>query len=153
MATALFGVAPDLIQLLPVLVWSASQANPLASTWDYISAVPGAEPAVPASVQWLSHHLHCITHSAVIAAVVAIIVWRVRGALWARLIGWWLHIVLDVPTHSNDYYPVPFLYPLTYWAIDGIAWTNPWLLGANYAALAIAWLVLIRTRTCAARHA
>jgi hypothetical protein len=39
--------------------------------------------------------------------------WAVRRTLWLPLLGWWSHIVIDVFTHSADYYAVPVLYPFT----------------------------------------
>lgn len=112
----------------------------------FIAATPGNEPTIPPLVHFLSHHLHCVMHSAVVAAVVGLIAWRVRGALWVPLVGWWLHIALDIPTHSDDYYAVPFLYPFTYWGMDGVPWTTPWLLVLNYSMLAVVYWVLWRTR-------
>lgn len=145
-AAMALGAAPDLGQLLPVAAWSLGQDDPLQVVRQFIAAQPGGEPAMPALVSLISHHLHCIGHSAVIAAVVAFVVWRLRGRSWIPLVGWWLHIAVDVPTHSSDFYAVPFLYPFTYWGFDGVAWTNPWVLAVNYAALAAAGVALLLTR-------
>lgn len=46
---------------------------------------------------------------------------------------------------------MPFLYPITYWGVDGIAWTQPWLLALNYLALAGAYLWLWRRRSAKLR--
>ena len=69
-----------------------------------------------------------------------------QRSLWFPLLGWWSHIVIDVFTHSADYYAVPVLYPFTERGFDGIAWTTPWLMVANYLALAAvgAWLLTSR---------
>jgi hypothetical protein len=50
--------------------------------------------------------------------------------------------VIDIFTHSQDYYPAPVLYPITQRGFDGIAWNTPWFVVLNYTALAItaAWL-------------
>jgi membrane-bound metal-dependent hydrolase YbcI (DUF457 family) len=52
----------------------------------------------------------------------------VRRTLWIPLLGWWSHIVIDVFTHSADYYAVPVLYPFTERGFDGIAWITPWFM-------------------------
>lgn len=138
-------VVPDLGQLLPVAAWAASQGDwRIVTAW--ISATPGHEPAIPHLVRLISHHLHCIMHSAVIASVVTAVAWRLRPTWLIPLLGWWLHIAIDIPTHSNDYYAVPFLYPFTYWSVSGVAWTTPWLLAADYAALAFVYVALYATR-------
>ena len=141
----LLGVAPDAAQLMPVLAWSLSQPDTVAIAYAFITALPGKEPSLPPLVILVSHHLHCVTHSAVIAAVIGLIAWRMRGSLWVPLVGWWLHIALDIPTHSDAYYAVPFLYPIADWVFDGVPWTTPWLLALNYLALAGAgWFLFVR---------
>lgn len=141
-----FGVAPDAVALAPVLGWALTQADPAALVTAYIWAMPGSEPTLPFVVAELAHHAHCFMHSAVIAALATIIAWVRRPALLLPLSGWWTHIVLDVATHSDDYYAVPFLYPFSTWGIDGIEWTNPWVLVLNYAALASAYAAIVATR-------
>ncbi len=83
-------------------------------------------------------------HSAPVAAIVTFLLWAVRRSLWVPLLGWWSHIVIDVFTHSTDYYAVPVLYPFTERGFDGIAWTTPWFMVLNYASLAMVggWLLM-----------
>ena len=66
------------------------------------------------------------------------VLWAVLHSLWIPLLGWWTHIVIDVFTHSADYYAVPVLYPITERGFDGIAWNTPWMLALNCAALGAA---------------
>ena len=51
-------------------------------------------------------------HSAVIAGALTLAAWRWRRAWLIPLAGWWSHIVIDVFTHSADFYPVPVLLQL-----------------------------------------
>jgi hypothetical protein len=134
---------PDVMHLLPFVFWWLLGDGTLAVVRAYAFALPGQEPTVPPLVGLLSHHLHCVMHSAVVAGVVTFISWLVWRTLWIPLLGWWLHIVIDVFTHSADYYPSPVLYPFTQRGFDGVAWNTPWMLALNYAALgATAWWVL-----------
>jgi membrane-bound metal-dependent hydrolase YbcI (DUF457 family) len=73
-------------------------------------------------------------------------VWLVRRGFWIPLLGWLSHIVIDVFTHSADYYAVPVLYPFTERGFDGIAWITPWFMALNYTALVAvgAWLLMTR---------
>ena len=146
-ARAVLGLAalPDIAHLIPIVLWTLVGDGTWAAVRGYAFATPGGEPWLPAGVQAWSHTLHCVMHSAVIAAVVtAIAAWRWRWAL-VPLTGWWSHILIDVFTHSSDYYPSPVFYPITERGFDGIAWPDPWFMGLNYLALAGAWLWLLRS--------
>jgi membrane-bound metal-dependent hydrolase YbcI (DUF457 family) len=138
---------PDVMQLLPIVgSWAVGQRS-LAVVLSYANAVPGHEPELPAIVKLLSHHLHCIMHSAIVAGVVTLLLWAVRRSLWIPLLGWWSHILIDVFTHSADYYTVPVFYPITERGFDGVAWNTPWMLALNYAALGVtAWWLLRSAR-------
>ena len=54
--------------------------------------------------------------------------------------------MIDVFTHSIDYYPSPVLYPITNRGFDGLAWSEPVYLALNYVLLVAAYLWLFRTR-------
>ncbi len=141
-ATMLLAALPDVFHLLPIAGWWLFGDGSLAGVRDYAIAVPGQEPALPPIVKLWSHHLHCVAHSAIVAGVVTLLLWARRRSLRIALLGWWSHIVIDVFTHSADYYPSPVLYPLTERGFDGIAWPTPWFMVLNYVALAAAggWL-------------
>lgn len=138
--------APDLLQLIPIAGWALFGGGDLAALPAYALATPGQEPALPPTVALLAHHLHCIGHSAVIAALATLLArWR-RPALLLPLAGWWSHLVIDVFTHSAEYYPAPVLYPFTQRGFDGLAWTTPGFQAVNYGVLALAVLALWLTR-------
>jgi len=137
---------PDVLHLLPIAAWWVFAGGSFAALRDYAVAVPGQEPGLPALVHLWSHHLHCVMHSAPVAAVATAAVWAVRRAFWLPLLGWWSHIVIDVFTHSADYYAVPVLYPFTDRGFNGIAWTTPWFMALNYAALAAVGIGLVLRR-------
>ena len=144
-ATLALAVVPDLAQLLPLLgrALVTGDAHVLIA---YATALPGQEPALPAAVALWAHHLHCALHSAVIAGAVTLALYAVTRSLWIPLLGWWSHIVIDVFTHSADFYPAPVLYPFTQQGFDGVAWNTPGVLAANYAAIALAVGLLAATR-------
>ena len=145
--TAALAALPDLFHLLPIIGWWAFGDGSAAVLWAYAVALPGQEPALPPVVGMLSHQLHCIAHSAIVAGVVTALLWMMRRALWIPLLGWWSHIVIDVFTHSADYYPSPVLYPITERGFDGLAWNTPWFLVLNYVVLCGAGLWLWWSRT------
>ena len=140
------GVLPDIAAVFPMVVWAAFQPDPYGLVVAYVNATPQTGPFIPAVVETMSHHAHCVTHSAVVAAIVSLAIWRKWPAIFPALIGWWLHIAIDIPTHSEDYYAVPFLYPLTYWGFDGVAWKTPWVMAVNFTGLALAYAALLLGR-------
>ncbi len=146
LATLALAALPDVLHLLPLVGWWLFGDGSVAALRAYAVALPGAEPALPPLVQWGSHTLHCVMHSAPIAALVSAVLWVARRAFWIPLLGWWSHILIDVFTHSAEYYAVPVLYPFSERGFDGIAWTTPWFMAVNYLALACVGLWLVITR-------
>jgi hypothetical protein len=142
-------VAPDIVPLLPLLAWALATAAPLETAYLYTVATPATEPALPHALTLVIHHLHCSAHSAVVAAAATACAWIVLRCFPMALLGWWSHVLLDIPTHSADYYPVSVFYPLADIGVDGIAWTQPWFLAANYTLLALAYMLLLRHRRTA----
>lgn len=137
---------PDIGHLVPIALWGLLGSGTWQALQGYVIATPGTEPFLPAGVETWSHILHCLLHSAVVAAVVTLLAWFRWRWLLVPLTGWWSHIVIDVFTHSAAYYPSPVLYPITERGFDGIAWPTPWFMALNYAALGVAGLWLWRSR-------
>jgi hypothetical protein len=143
---AAFGAMPDLVAVVPVAAWATSAPSFLDAVVAYVMAVPGREPAMPEWARLAEHHLHCSAHSLVVLALVTLAFAGLLRGLLPSLLGWWMHILLDIPTHSEDYYAVTVFYPFTQWSFDGVAWTAPAVLAANYAALVAAYGGLYLTR-------
>lgn len=141
--TVVLAVLPDLGHMLPVTAWAMGNLN-AGDWWRYATASPGLEPAMPEAVKLLAHHLHCVLHSALVAGAMTALVWWRWRIFWLPLLGSWLHIVVDVFTHSAEFFPSPVFYPMTYWGFDGWAWNQPAALALNYAALAGVWFWLLR---------
>lgn len=139
-------VLPDLVQLLPLVWWVVFRAADGALLLAYIRGVPGAEPVLEPALATISHHLHCVMHSALVAGAVTAVCWVVVGRFWWPLAGWWAHIVIDVFTHSADFYPSPVFYPLTQRGFDGVAWNTPVFMAFNYLMLAAIYGALLWRR-------
>ena len=131
----LLAALPDVFHLLPIIVWWLLGDGSFATVRAYTIAVPGQEAWIPPLIVLWSQQLHCVLHSAVVAGAVTLLLWTIRQTLWVPLLGWWSHIVIDVFTHSADYYPSPVLYPITQRGFDGLAWNTPWFLVLNYVVL------------------
>jgi hypothetical protein len=143
--TVTLAVAPDIPHLMAIVGWSVFGDGTAAAVHDYAIAMPGQEPPLSPLVGTLSHSLHCVTHSAIVAGLFTLLLWAWSRSLWIPLLGWWSHIVIDVFTHSADYYPSPVLYPITQRGFDGVAWNTPVFMALNYLALAAVYLWLLRS--------
>jgi len=155
--TLAFSVLPDLVHLMPVAAWALMDGG-WSGLLAYSTALPGQEPAMPAWAEQGAHHLHCFFHSGLVLLALHLTVlvlwrkggrkagrpaalpWRLALPLWA----WWSHVLIDVLTHSDDFYPSPVLYPVTYAGFDGVAWNHPGFMLLNYLALGLTWAWLYR---------
>ena len=63
-----------------------------------------------------------------------------------EILGWPLHILIDIPTHTYQFYPTPFLWPISTYKFDGISWGTPWFMIVNYSSLAIVLITLFVMR-------
>ena len=119
-----------------------------------IGNMPGWEhghPNITAYPFW-AQNLYNITHSAIVFVLAFLLLWAfARKPVW--IIGaWGLHILIDIPTHSMDLFPTPFLWPLSDYKINGIGWHNPIVLGVNILLLLGAYALWLKGRKKAAIH-
>ena len=63
-----------------------------------------------------------------------------KQPVW-ELSAWGLHVVMDIPLHSADFFPTPFLWPLSEWTFNGWEWMTPSILIPNVLLLILlyAW--------------
>ena len=86
--------------------------------------------------------LYPAAHSLIVFLLVFALTTILARRVVLAMLGWLLHIALDVPTHSLRYYATRFLWPVSDYRIDGIAWWTPWFWAATYGALAAVFLLL-----------
>ena len=91
------------------------------------------------------HLLYSFSHSLMVFAVVFLLVRLYLKRPPLELGGWLFHILIDIPTHSFKFYPTPFLWPLSDYRFDGFTWWEPSFMIANYAAIAVAYILLKKT--------
>ncbi len=83
---------------------------------------------------------HSLLAFLLVFAIVSILARRI---VW-ELFGWLLHILIDIPTHSFSYYATRFLWPVSDFRVDGIAWWTRWFWVCTYAALALVYFWIWR---------
>ena len=87
----------------------------------------------------LTWRLYQWSHSIFIWAIVTGLTWFVLGVFPWPLLGWVTHIFIDIPTHEKNFYPTPYLWPLSHPYVDGWAWARKSIVIANTSALIIAY--------------
>lgn len=91
----------------------------------------------------LTHHLYQLSHSLVIWAVVFGLTWVTIKKMPWPLLGWALHICIDIFSHSSKFFPTPFLFPISKFYVNGWAWASPVFMIVNYSLLLLLYLFLV----------
>jgi hypothetical protein len=132
-----FGVMPDIAAFGPYMLLS------ILGVFSF-SREAGGKPD-PDLIPSFVYGIYSVTHSAVVYAIVVSLIYTLgkRHLAWLT-IGWPLHIIVDIPTHTHEFFPTPFLWPLSRYTVDGISWGTPWIFFPNVAlliALYTAWWI------------
>ena len=90
---------------------------------------------------WWNVDLYDLGHSLVVFLAVFLVAWALRRRPLWEMLGWALHILLDIPSHSA-HFPTPFLWPLSSYFLVGVSWRQWWFMALNYAMLAATFYFL-----------
>jgi len=130
--TVWWGVFPDVLAFGPMMaagLWFRLAGAPVADG----RAIPHVHIGVP---------LYPAAHSLIVFLLVFTITTLLARRIVFAMLGWLLHILIDIPTHSLRYYATRFLWPLTDFRVDGIAWWTLWFWVATYGALAAVYCLM-----------
>lgn len=145
-AAALWGVFPDLFAFSIPFIWLMwSLASGDTSFANFHGGRPPIDEPTGSNGVWvfqLSHALYNVSHSLIIFSVVFFGVWAYFKQARLELIGWLLHIIADVPTHTYAFFPTPVFWPLLDWKFNGFSWGQPWFLLLDYSLLLLAFAFL-----------
>ncbi len=132
--TVWWAVFPDVLAFGPSFtagLWLRLSAGPNVSADGHV--LPHVHLGLP---------LYPAAHSLVVFLLAFGLVMLLARRIVFPMLGWLLHILIDIPTHSFSYYATRFLWPLSDFRIDGIAWWTPWFWCATYATLALVYFLL-----------
>ncbi len=152
--TAFWGIFPDLFAFTPLLLWFGYGLLNGSIDAAHLPEPQSLEPASPdtLAIMHLVNFLYSLSHSLPVFALVVASVWFFRKYVLGRntrwtdgvfleMGGWLLHVLIDVPTHTYEYFPTPLLWPVSSWRFkEGISWHLPWFMVINYSALALIYL-------------
>lgn len=146
--TVLWGVFPDIFAFAIPFVWMFWNIIIGEMNFSDFPRPETVEPAVRDTlpVFQLASILYNISHSLIVFVLIfALIRIIFRRTPW-EMSGWFLHILIDIPTHSYRFYPTPFLWPFSEWKFDGFSWGTPWFMILNYSAIILVYLILRRKK-------
>lgn len=84
--------------------------------------------------------MYSVTHSYFTFLFVFIIFYIIYKKPNWLMIGWPIHITMDIFTHSKAFFPTPFLWPFSDYRFDGVPWSHWYILLPNVFILAILYL-------------
>ena len=149
-------VLPDLLAFIPSAIYSFAYG---------LERTRVDETTLTSDFPPIAWNIYRFSHSAVIVTLCLLLSWwlftrfqgsrledqfteRVRGnplklafLLWAP---WYVHIALDIPTHTLQFFPTPVFHPLSDAMFDGVRWSTPIVWFSNVGALAFLWWYVLR---------
>mgnify|MGYP006372814757 FL=1 len=110
-----FGIGPDLFSFGIYFLTRILSLNGSSLGRPDISSIPS-----------YVHTLYDFTHSFVPYTIFFLVLWFLGKRTFAYLtLGWPFHILVDMPVHSLEFFPTPYLWPISSHRIDGIPWSDP----------------------------
>ena len=63
---------------------------------------------------------------------------------WIFVLPWFFHILIDIPGHTIQFFPTPFLHPFSDLMFDGVRWSTWSFFFPQVIALAGVWYLLLK---------
>ncbi|MEK7148835.1 MAG: hypothetical protein AAB796_00335 [Patescibacteria group bacterium] len=135
-----WGVFPDLIAFgtfFPVFLYKNGFHR---------QQVMRVEPPTLDIIPQYVHTLYNFSHSLIIFTLVFGLVWLFFRRPIFEMLPWGLHILMDIPSHTDAFFPTPFLYPLSSFHVSGIAWGTPWFFFSYWGILICIYIFMLFRR-------
>ena len=140
--SGLMGVLPDLLAFVPSTIYGLIYG---IERVDIDQAVTSDLPVAWNIYQW--------THSLMIVLVLFLAAWYVlksrqhenpKYMAWMFVLPWFFHIILDIPGHTIDFFPTPFLHPFSDFMMDGVRWSTWWFFWPQVIILGSVWWLILK---------
>lgn len=131
----IFGLLPDTASWFIYLLYSL------------ITSSGGGRPILSEIPDWV-WTLYGISHSIIIAGLVLLLLYFCIGRIPWYVFAWPIAILMDIPTHTREFLPTPFLWPVSEWHFPGISWGTTTFMLVNYSLifLCLTYILLIKPR-------
>lgn len=143
-ATMLWGVFPDLFSFSIPFLWlifgvmfGGLELGEFGKNQPPIAEPLGRNTIL---IYSLSGTLYNLSHSLVIFSLVFLGVWAYFKQIRVELLGWFIHILMDIPTHTYAFFPTPVFWPIFDWKFSGFQWGQWWFIILNYTTLLFVYL-------------
>jgi hypothetical protein len=83
-----------------------------------------------------------VTHSLPVVGLVSLLLFPFVG-FWPPLLGWVVHILMDIPTHSKEFFPTQFLWPFSTFSVNGFNWSRPCCLAGELYGITLLFFLFI----------
>jgi len=127
------GVMPDLVAFIPQSI--ANLVNGVERSKVTKDSVTSDLP--------LAWDIYLWSHSLFVVGIAFLILWwyfsknnettlgcirtnSARNDAFFMIVPWLWHILIDIPGHTIQFFPTPFLHPFSDIMIDGVRWSTPW---------------------------
>lgn len=127
----LIGILPDIFSFGPHFIYSII-VNGFSFGKPNINAIPS-----------YIFDLYSLSHSFIIFLLVIGMLFILTKRLYWVLMPWGIHILIDIPSHTEKFFPTPFLFPISNYTFNGIGWGNPNFLLINYSLLVMVYFYLL----------
>jgi len=138
------GVLPDLLAFIPATIYRMSNGKSRVSVDD--NTVTADMPFAWEIYQW--------THSFAIVGFLyccGYYFFKSKGhenpkhMAWMFVLPWFFHILLDIPGHSIEFFPTPFLHPFSDFMLDGVRWSTWWFFFPQVVVLGGVWWYILKS--------
>lgn len=145
-----WGAFPDLFAFVPSMIWLLALRLQGKTTLNFGPENADHLTKLNTPPYQLSAYLYNFSHSLIIFFSIVIIVMIVKYVKNKKIIlqdfplvmlGWLLHIIMDIPTHTYKFYPTPIFWPIFGWEFkNGFSWGQPWFLALDYGLLILCFV-------------
>lgn len=135
-----WGIFPDLIAFgtfFPYFIWMRGFHR---------EEIMRVEPPTLEIIPGYVHGIYSFSHSLIFFTIVFFLILVIWKKPQLEMLAWPLHILMDIPTHSNKFFPTPFLFPLTSFTVDGISWGAPRVFFGYWTVLLLLYVLMLLKR-------
>lgn len=86
--------------------------------------------------------LYNISHSLIVAGTIILLIFILLRRVPIYIFAWPIAITLDILTHTKDYLPTPFLWPISKWSLNGISWGTWQFMVINYSLIVLLLIII-----------